>query len=117
VVCDCTAQDEDDALLLHGDEGGLAAMVSRLAGVEGGKPTMHRVDLVWRERPVVPFLLKNNPNKNSAAHEGSVEGESQSQPSLFASHETAELKGCGAGGKDGTAVRRLYKPNPVGPIA
>ena len=94
--------DDEDALLLHDDEGGLATMVSRLAGVEG-QPTMHRIDLSWRQRPVVQLLECDEPSSSSSSSSPS------SSSALFTSHETAELRGCGEGGKDGTAVVHRFR--------
>ena len=73
--------------------------MSRITGDEGAL-TMHRVQLAWRPRPVVPVLARKGDGGGGAAP-------------IFQSHDTAELRGCGEGGKDGTAVVHTDAPNPI----
>jgi len=82
---------------LAADDGGLASVVSALAAPRAQGPLMHRVDLNWRQTPLMP-----------TTEEAAGEAEVRSR-ALFASHETAELPGCGEGGEDGTAVVHRFR--------
>ena len=93
------------------DDDGLATMVTRLAGADG-EPTMRRIELAWRNRPIVPpgaACADGGTSPCVAADEN--EAQSSSSSAYIVSHETAELRGCGAGSSsDGrTAVVHRFR--------
>ena len=101
-------EEDEDGALLYDDEGGLATMVSKLAGVDG-QPTMHRVKLAWKQRAVVPLLVVSNDSQGGSTDEQPSSTRTTALRSFFTSHETAELRGCGEAGKDGTAVVHRFR--------
>ena len=102
-------EDDEDGMLVYDDEGGLALMVSKLAGVQG-EPTMHRVELAWKERAVVPLLISDEAgDESSSITTTTTTATTTARSSFFTSHETAKLRGCGDGGVDGTAVVHRFR--------
>jgi len=109
--------DDGDRAVVAGDDGGLASMVTALSGEEGtgaeghGQPLMHRVELAWRQMPVVPTTGE----VAMQAAEAGEAGEAAGGRSLFASHETAELLGCGEDGEAGGCLP-THVESPLPPL-
>ena len=92
-------EEDEDGAPLYDDEGGLATMVSKLAGVDGQPVTMHRVVGVEAKSRGAASSSVTTPRV--AAQTSGCPTRTTAPRSFFTSHETAELRGCGEAGKDG----------------